>query len=212
MKYINKLLSFFNEDELTIALNKQLLIYKEHVKGSIIHLESDVCLKVEVILSGQIDATRIDEKGNVFQVNGFKEGDVIGATLLYATNPSYPMTLTARSNVKLIQVNKAFIDQAIREESFRLYFLELISNQAQYLGNKIKQHIHQSIRDNLLLYLIQETNQLNTNTIELKMSKKQLAENLGIQRTSLSRELKKMVDDQIILVDKKKITLLKRNL
>lgn len=207
-----KFYSFFSEEKIKQALNQQLLTIKEHTKGSIIHLESDACTKVEVILTGQIDATRIDEKGNVFQVNRFKEGDVIGATLMYATQPIFPMTLTAKTDVKLIQASRDFINQALKEELFRLYFLEIISNQAQYLGYKIKQHMHQSIRDNVMLYLIQETNKHQTNTIELAISKKQLAENLGIQRTSLSRELKKMEEDQILLVDKKKITLLKRNL
>ncbi len=210
MKNINQtsLLSFFTKEILEEAFEKQLLIQKTYLKNTLIHIEGDTCNKVELILSGKIDATRIDEKGNSFKVNAFKENDVIGATLIYASNPIYPMTLSSQSDVQIIEVSQSFIDLGLEQKAFRHYYLQLISNQAQLLGIKIKHHMHQSIRDNVMLFLVNETKKQNRKTIELSMSKKQLAENLGIQRTSLSRELKKMEDEGIIEVNKKRITLL----
>ncbi|MDD4690459.1 MAG: helix-turn-helix domain-containing protein, partial [Eubacteriales bacterium] len=45
-------------------------------------------------------------------------------------------------------------------------------------------------------------------TILLPISKKQLADYLGVQRPSLFRELKKLQDERIIEIDNRVITLL----
>jgi CRP-like cAMP-binding protein len=49
----------------------------------------------------------------------------------------------------------------------------------------------------------------NSNRIQLGITKKALAERIGVQRTSLSRELAKMKADGLIDFDDKTITLLK---
>jgi DNA-binding transcriptional regulator LsrR (DeoR family) len=59
---------------------------------------------------------------------------------------------------------------------------------------------------NLLEY---ESKRQNTNYIKLNMTKKALAEKIGVQRTSLSRELAKMRKDGLIVFDRTSITLLK---
>ncbi|NLZ83309.1 MAG: winged helix-turn-helix domain-containing protein, partial [Clostridiales bacterium] len=46
------------------------------------------------------------------------------------------------------------------------------------------------------------------NHIKLNMTKKALAERIGVQRTSLSRELAKMRAEGLILFDKDAITIL----
>jgi CRP-like cAMP-binding protein len=49
----------------------------------------------------------------------------------------------------------------------------------------------------------------NSNRIQLGITKKALAERIGVQRTSLSRELAKMKADGLIDFDDKTISLLK---
>jgi DNA-binding transcriptional regulator LsrR (DeoR family) len=48
----------------------------------------------------------------------------------------------------------------------------------------------------------------NSDCVKHGITKKALAEKMGVQRTSLSRELAKMKEDGIIDFDKKTITLL----
>ena len=58
-------------------------------------------------------------------------------------------------------------------------------------------------------YLNYESKKQNSNCIKLNITKKAIAEKIGVQRTSLSRELAKMRKDGLIQFDSDMITLLK---
>ena len=64
-----------------------------------------------------------------------------------------------------------------------------------------------TIRESVLRYLEQERKKQNTNRITLDMTKKALADRMGVQRTSLSRELSKMKKDGIVDFDADSITI-----
>jgi DNA-binding transcriptional regulator LsrR (DeoR family) len=57
-------------------------------------------------------------------------------------------------------------------------------------------------------YLDYELKKQNGNIVKLSITKKALAEKIGVQRTSLSRELAKMRDDGLIKFDIDSIELL----
>jgi len=68
--------------------------------------------------------------------------------------------------------------------------------------------LHRTIRESLLHYLEHEKMKQNINRIMLTMTKKALADRIGVQRTSLSRELQKMKRDGIIDFNADSITIL----
>lgn len=190
------------------GIKESKLSRKMYEKKAIIHLDGDSCRQIEVVLSGEVVATRIDSQGNVFTINQFKRHDIIGATLLFSTDSTYPMTMTVVAAATVIEISQSFIVTALKYPEFMYDYIQFISNQASFLGNKIKQHMNQSIRENILIYLQNQRTKVATNRIPLETSKKELAERLGVQRTSLSRELKKMQKEGLIVFDRTSITLL----
>ena len=72
---------------------------------------------------------------------------------------------------------------------FLQMYLELTSDRAFILGDKIKHYINKTIRESIMNYLNYESKKQNSNHIKLNITKKALAERIGVQRTSLSREL-----------------------
>ena len=93
--------------------------------------------------------------------------------------------------------------------SFLKVYLEFVSNHTFILGDKIKHYVNKTIRECILNYLAYERKLQNSNQIRLGISKKDLADRIGVQRTSLSRELTKMRDEGIIDYDRNSITLIK---
>lgn len=69
--------------------------------------------------------------------------------------------------------------------------------------------MNKTIRECILNYLSYESKLQNSNQIQLSISKKELADRIGVQRTSLSRELSKMRDEGIIDYDRNSIILIK---
>ncbi|MDD2432004.1 MAG: helix-turn-helix domain-containing protein, partial [Firmicutes bacterium] len=88
-------------------------------------------------------------------------------------------------------------------------YLEFVSDRSFILGDKIRYSVNRTIREKLLMYLELESKKQKTNHIILPMTKKQLAERIGVQRTSLSRELAKMAKDGLVEVGANSITLIK---
>jgi Mn-dependent DtxR family transcriptional regulator len=76
------------------------------------------------------------------------------------------------------------------------------------LGDKIKHYVSKTIRQSLLNYFDYESKKQNTNIIKLNITKKALAEKIGVSRTSISRELAKMKAEALIDYSKNQIKLL----
>jgi len=163
---------------------------------------------MEVVLEGTLVVERIDVSGDVLTVAEFKQGDVLGGNLIFASQPQYPMTITARSRVKLLEINKKVVLELCRQNTgFLEAFLSLISNYTFLLGEKIKQDVRRPLRDKIISYLEVERKRQQSNRVKLSMSKKALAERLGVQRTSLSRELQRMKQEGLVDYDAHSVTL-----
>jgi CRP-like cAMP-binding protein len=162
-----------------------------------------------VILYGKIVIDSIDVDGNLLNISDFYGNEIIGGNLIFSKNPYYPMTITAKSDAKVLEINKqTLFNIMINNQEFLAEFLDLISYNAMILGNRIKFYSKKTIRESLLNYLETERRRQKSNKILLNITKKELAEKLGFQRTSLSRELAKMKKDGIIEFDKNSISLL----
>ena len=120
------------------------------------------------------------------------------------------MTVSTLLPTDILEIDKeALFELFCNNPSFLRTYLELTSDRAFILGDKIKHYINKTIRESIMNYLNYESKKQKSNHIKLNITKKALAERIGVQRTSLSRELAKMRKDGLILFDTDSITLLK---
>lgn len=181
----------------------------DYEKSNIIHFDGEVCSKLEIILLGKVAIDRIDESGNLMTITELFEGDVLGGNLVFSKNPYYPMTITAKETTAILEINKERLFSLLSKNSgFLKCYLEYVSDNTVILGDRIKNHVNRTIRENILSYLDYEGKKQNSDVVKLTMSKRALAERFGVQRTSLSRELAKMRDDGLIEFDSESITIL----
>lgn len=198
-----------SKDYLDKALEKGI-IKKEHFnKGEVIHFENDPCGQLEILIDGRIIVERIDEDGNLLTIRQFEPGDILGGNLIFSKSPYYPMTITALSSVTLYKLDKKLVFQLCKEnETFLAQYLELISDYALVLGEKIKSHVKRPLKKRILIYLEHESIKQKSTIVYLSLSKKKLAEYFGVERTSLSRALQQLkTEGHIVSYDAKNITL-----
>ena len=183
----------------------------QYRKNNIVHFVGEVCSKLEIILSGKVVIERIDESGNLMTIAEFLGGDVLGGNLMFSKNPYYPMTVTAKEATLILEINK---DRLVRlfsdNHEFLSSYLEYVSDHTVILGDRIKHYVNRTIRESIISYLNFEAKKQNSSIIKLSMTKKALAERIGVQRTSLSRELAKMREDGLIEFNSVSITLLNK--
>ena len=186
-------------EEIELFLNEGSFKTTEYGKNNIVHFVGEVCSKLEIILSGKVVIERIDESGNLMTIAEFFSGDVLGGNLMFSKNPYYPMTVTAKEATLILEINKDRLFSLFSDNhEFLKSYLEYVSDHTVILGDRIKHYVNRTIRESLISYLDYECKKQNSNIIKLSMTKKALAERIGVQRTSLSRELAKMREDGLI--------------
>lgn len=208
MKQVN-LIKSIKPEEIKLFLNEGSFKATEYGKNNIVHFVGEVCSKLEIILSGKVVIERIDESGNLMKIAEFFNGDVLGGNLMFSKNPHYPMTVTTKQPTVILEINKTRLFQLLSDNhDFLRSYLEYVSDHTVILGDRIKHYVNRTIRESIMSYLDYELKKQNGNIIKLSITKKALAEKIGVQRTSLSRELAKMRDDGLIKFDLDSIELL----
>jgi CRP/FNR family transcriptional regulator, dissimilatory nitrate respiration regulator len=198
----------FSKNGLKARLNSSGYDVKQYEKDQIIHLQNEVCRSMDIILDGKVAVQKIDEDGNVLTINVFSAPEVIGAHLIFSTHNIYPMTVIAESKVVTMCLNRELtVELGQSDPDFMVALLQIISDRIMILADKIRTISHNTIREQITAFLTYEYYIQQSQVIKLNFSKKELAERLGVQRTSLSRELNKMRRDGLLEYDARTITI-----
>lgn len=199
----------YTKEELHEIFSSFNIDIRKYQKEQIIHLQNELCNSMDIILTGQVSVRKIDENGNVFTVNTFTDTEMIGANLLFSSKSYYPMTVVATSKATVLHLQKELILRLCQTNvNFTVDFIKTISDRTTLLADKINAISLKTIRKQIIDFIEYERYMQKSNIIKLNTSKKDLAERLGIQRTSLSRELNKMRKEGILKYDAKTITIL----
>ena len=203
------LLSTLPSDYIKLHLANGNFKVKTYTKNSIIHFEGDHCFKLEIVLTGKVVVARIDESGNLLTIAEFFQNDILGGNLMFSKNPYFPMTSTALEESVILEIEKNLLFTLLSESPvFLKAYLGFVADHTFILGDKIKHYVNKTIRECVLGFLDYESKHQNSNKVILNMTKQTLADKIGVQRTSLSRELSKMRNEGLIKYDSKSITIL----
>jgi len=197
------LVKSFDANQLESLLQAKGNKVNSYERNNIVHFVGDICENLEIILSGEVAVERIDESGKLMTIAEFFDGDILGGNLLFSKNPCYPMTVTAKKPTIILEISKRqLFDLFASSLDFLKSYLAYISDHSAILGDRIKHYVNRTIRECIISYLDYESKKQESSTIKLTISKKALAERIGVQRTSLSRELAKMRNEGLIEFDK----------
>ena len=179
-------------------------------KGEILFQEGDACKNIGIIEAGSIQLERIYSSGKSIVLAKLSAGDVFGEALVISSTALYPATVIAKSNCKIIFINKKEIMKLCSSnERILENFVTLLSDKVIMLNKKVKSTSLKSVKHKVVDYILEKSNVANSNVIMINESKEDIASYLGIPRPSLSRELIKLRDENIIDFDRNSITILK---
>ncbi len=212
-KYIDALIGIdlfrgFERNELTTFLDSKRCSLTRYNKGQLVYLQNEICQSMDIILEGEVSIQKIDAEGNILTIQTFSAMNHIGANLLFSSRKKYPMTVAVEADAVILHLERELVVDLIQNNrSFMEALLQAISDRTLILTDKINAISLSTIREQLLSYLHYESRIQQSNTVTLDISKKKLAEKLGVQRSSLGRELQKMRADGLISYDRKTIIL-----
>jgi len=202
------LFQHFSEEELRGMFNGQNHEVRNYEKNQVIYLQNEACQTLDIILEGRVSIQRIEEDGHILRIETFSGGDILGANLIFSTRNVYPMTVVSETNCIVLRMQKDLVLELGKTNmAFMAGLLKVISDRTLVLTDKINTISPRSLRKKIIDFLGDEYRKQGTQIIVLGISKRELAERLGMQRTSLSRELARMKTDGILTYDTRTITI-----
>ena len=199
LKNINLFRNFSERDffKLFKNIDYEISVYP---KDSMVFIESTECDTLNIILSGNVRIQKIDSSGKVLVVTDFKDRDIYGEALLFGQCNTYPMTGMSTMDTTVLFIPKDAVFYLCKNDDvFLKEFLALLSSKSVTLSSKLKWISLKTIRQKLCEFILIDYKKNKSLKIKLNMTKEELADIMGVQRPSLSREL--MIMKNLRLID-----------
>ncbi|MEG0774434.1 Crp/Fnr family transcriptional regulator [Clostridium sp.] len=198
-----------DEEEIVNLLKKVKYSTYENCKNCtncrscILALEGDDCNSIGIVLEGNVEIQKHYPNGKVVSLSSLSEGKIFGEALVFSSHNKYPATIVTMRNSRILYISKDDIIYMCSENPTVLKnFMSLLSMKILNLNKKVTELSLETLRQKIIFYLLQQYKEQKTLKIILPISKKSLAEYLGVQRPSLSREFINMKNEGLISVEK----------
>ena len=165
-----------------------------------------------IVLEGGLEEFIYDENANHVAIQHLKSGSVFGAELACGSSLSSQFYLKASVDTKVLLMDfKTLLSEATLTCPCRMQvtanLLQELSNQITFFNTKLRILSQKKLRDKLKIYL-QTLEISKDNVIHLPFTRNKLAEFLYVDRSALSRELRRLRDDGILKFSGSNIKLL----
>ena len=196
-------------NDLDSYLDKQQIKLKTYNKGEIIHKEHEYCNGIEVVLSGKLVTYALTSIGSEVVLYEYSKNDIIGADLLFSKTNYYPLDIVAYKQTTVVIIPLKIVKELLHNYTFVLEYVSAVANNSSLINKKIEMYYTKTLSENLMDYLLDLVRQQNKSTVTLPISKKDLANYLGVQRQSLFRTFKNLKNQGIIEINGREVTVKK---
>ncbi len=178
---------------------KEKISYLNLKQNQTLFHEGEECKSIFIIIEGQITILNYSLNGNEEIISILNKNDVFGNALIFSNNNYYLGEIIATKPTKLAIINKnELISLLQNNKSFLECYINLIAEKTIKFTIKTKLLSHKNIRSRILYYL-------EINNYSIKKNISFLAKELVLPRPSVSREISKMINEDIIYIKNNKI-------
>ena len=168
---------------------------------------------VGIVEHGRASLIRIDESGVSTVMEELGPGGVFGRTLAFAGSEHDSLEIVSRTPCEVLFIDYPHIlkrcENACTHHSQLVQnMLKLMSDKAQGLSQRVDVLSRRSIREKLLCYFRQLTEQDGGNTFTLPFSLSTLADYIATDRSAMMRELKRLREEGVLTSEGRQFTML----
>lgn len=194
-----RIFSEIDVNDIKDYLNKLNMKTFSYDKNEIVAFEGDKCSSLGIVLEGCVEVQKHHPSGKVISLMRLTSGDVFAEAIVFSDENEFPNTLVSVEKSEILYITRPNIIKLCSSNS-KIFsnMLALLSNKILMLNSKIKELSLDNLRAKICSYLYQEYKKQGSLKLILTMDRNELAQSLGIQRPSLSRELSTMKNDGII--------------
>lgn len=209
----NPLFQNLTEQDFNILLEPDSCIVGRYEKKTVIMHEGELCRSIGFILDGALSVQQLSPSGELINIQIFHQGDCFGPALLYAKMPCYPYTLVTSVPTNVLYIPFSQIETLLKTSmTFNKNYIAFLSNRISIFQKKIRILSEKEVRSRLILYFSYEFSKAKETSFLLNHTKTEIADMIGVARPSVSRELKHMQEDGLIIMERNLITIKEPNI
>lgn len=180
----------------------------EVAEGATLIEAGEKCSNIYIILSGKVTGIEWPMKGKPYYFKDYGPGDFFGEIEYFADLINYRISVVTVTPCRVLLIPSAVYMEWLKNDAEALYsrtkinMRRLISQTAD-----ARKYLFIEGRERLMMHLIRkyEQTQHRKKVLEIRQSRDQLSEEIGFSIKTLNRNIKKLRDDNLILLDKGKI-------
>ncbi len=194
------------------TLQKDLAEIETHIrnysKGDILAIQGDVCNRLIILLKGSVRGEMLDYSGRFIKIEDIYAPRALAPLFLFGTDNHFPVEVTANEDTKVLEISKDNVLKLfVKNQIFLENYMNMSANYARTLADKLFFMSFKTIRQKLATYILRLSKTQQNKAIVMGLSHQELATYFGVSRPSLSRELSRMQEDGIIVVENKNVTI-----
>ena len=190
-------------EEIKICLKSLSALDKYYFKGEMVMLSGTSVDSMGLVLSGSITVEINDRQGNKTILSHISKGDFFAESYAFNENEFFAVDVEANEDCHILFLNLRAIKKAPKAPEnwlhlFLLNLLTIVTDKNLSLTRRSYHASHKSIRGRVMAYLNSMSLRANSTSFDIPFNRSQLADYLNVERTALSKELKKMQDEGLI--------------
>ena len=186
-------------------------------KGALILLQGCLYSSLYILVEGSAYAEMSDDEGRCMRVETFSPVESLASAVLFAPRPRLPVTVGAQSECHIFSLPKIdLIKISMRENSILEALLAENGTRIQFLSERLRLTRFATLRQRIADWLVRQAQSnleglpaqpLKVLKAHVEPSFEKMADLMGVERPSLSRELSHMRDDGLIEIEGRTIYL-----
>ena len=197
-------------DDILGILNSTDHSKKSFLSGEVIVHQGDIIENIGIVLTGRAVGKKYTADGEEIIVSTMGVNSIFGDVLSGAIGFASPVTVQAESSCQILFVNyqQLLFSQSPFSHKVLQNMIQNISRKYFAQNKRMDILMIKSVRGKVMAYLEWQKAVKDSNSFEIELDRRLLADFLGVERSALSRELSRMRKDGLIDYHKNSFTLL----
>ena len=211
IKYLKEFILFSEMDQKRLQEIDNLMETKYFSKNHTIFMENETGNKVYFLRRGTVKILKTSRDGKEQILEIFNPGEVFGEVVLFGIN-NYPATVQTMNEVEVkVLSRQRFKDYFKNHPMIGWGMLKVMARKLYRSQHRIKSLGLRDTRGRVAAFLMemyQEARAQEGEAINLKINQQEMADYIGTSRETVSRTLSLFKDENLIEIDRSKLSLL----
>jgi len=196
--YNTPLFRGLSPEEITEIFSRTPHSVRKFGPGELIVRSGEEVRRLMIVAGGTVKGEMTDTEGRVIKIENIPSKMILAPAFIFGNMNRFPVNVISISDVTIISVGRDDLLKLLKSENRLLVnFLDIISNRAQFLSEKIRFLNFRTIKGKLAFLILQKAGE-GAAEIKLGMTQEEMADYFGVARPSLARALAEMEQEGII--------------